>query len=165
MDTAIKMATAPPKTPAFNMSSSSPDQPHPFMRPESGKVTIKHWIYDLQKNSWLFNEKTIRYESSITTLLTQAARKRKLLDLGMEIHTSWVNLMLHLGLVIAQEAAEQQTATAGQVTNLAVATGMTDVIADLDSNDTKRIYMQGEKYLLGYGVSQSFEMAYARFEV
>ena len=163
METAIKMATAPPKTPALSMSSS-PDQAHPFMRPE-GKVTIKHWIYDLQKNAWLFNEKTIRYEASITTLLTQAARRRKLLELGMEIHTSWVNLMLHLGLVIAQEAAEQQTATAGKVTNLAVATGMTDVISDLDSNDTKRIYMQGEKYLLGYGVTQSFEMAYTRFEV
>lgn len=84
MDIPIERATAPPKTPVAE-DISSPSLQHPFMRPQEEQVTLKHWIYDLQKNSWLFNEKTLRYENIVTTILTQGARRRKLQDLGIEV--------------------------------------------------------------------------------
>jgi hypothetical protein len=167
-DTVIQVGQAPPKTPLVappTDPAASPTVQHPFVKPESGQVTIKHWLYDLQKNIWHLNEKTLRYENFPTTFLTQSSRRRRLLELGMEVHTSWVNLMLHLGLVISQQTSESQKTTSKNLNKLVVATGMTEVLEEFDLSDMKKVYMQGEKYLLGYGVPLSYEQAYSRFEI
>ncbi|KAJ3334637.1 hypothetical protein HDU91_002624 [Kappamyces sp. JEL0680] len=169
----IQQASLPPATPAQPLDPSSPAIHHPYTRPESSEsVTLKHWIYDLQKNLWIFNEKTLRYESTVTTLLTQGSRRRKLVDLGVEAHTSWVNLMLHLGLVISQHNSESQQQTAADLNKLVIATGLTDVVLgetavltpELGPDNIKSLYLQGEKHLLGYGVPQSFDIAFKRYE-
>jgi TPR repeat protein len=129
------------------------------------QVTIRHWLYDLQKNAWLFNEKTIRYEAVSTTILNINSRRKKLFEMGMELHSSWVNLMLHLGLVISQKTSVSQESTSKNLNKLVVATGLSDVMNELDHDDMKRVYLQGEKHLLGYGVPQSYEKAYSRFEI
>ncbi len=126
---AIDKATAPPMTPAQNLDPTSPAMKHPFTRPEAEHVTLLHWIYDLQKHTWFLNEKSIRYEALVTTILTQTSRKRKLYDLGQIVHTSWVNLMLHLSLVIAQQNAESQTKTSNELGKLVVATGLVDIVS------------------------------------
>jgi hypothetical protein len=136
LDTPIEQGRAPPKTPgtAIRDTSPSPVIQHPYKRPSNWfgdseeKITLMHWVYDLQKHAWIFNEKTLRYENIITTILSQAQRKRKLFDLGMDIHTSWVNLMLHLGLVIAQQNNTAQIQTSTNLNKLVVATGMAESI-------------------------------------
>ncbi|KAI8896846.1 hypothetical protein BC833DRAFT_78085 [Globomyces pollinis-pini] len=99
----------------------------------------------------------------MTSILNQNSRKKKLAELVNSVHKSWVNLMLNLNLVIQQEQKSNQANTSDNLTKLAVATGLTDWL-DLNVNDAKAVYMQGEKYLLGYGVPQSFETAYKRYE-
>ena len=171
MDTPIEQGRAPPTTPGVALRDSSPVIQHPYKRPSNWfsdseeKITLMHWVYDLQKNTWIFNEKTLRYENIITTILSQAQRKRKLFDLGMDVHTSWVNLMLHLGLVVAQQNNQAQTQTSTNLNKLVVATGMAESILDLqDPYDLKALFIQGEKYLLGYGVTQSYETAFKRYQ-
>jgi hypothetical protein len=130
-DTPIERATAPPATPAQGLqSASSPIPRHPFSRPiSSEQVTLKHWIYDLQKNSWFLNEKTIRYESIVTTILSQGSRQRKLQELITAVHNSWVNLMLHLGLVISQQNSDSQLKISTDLNKLVVATGLAEVVS------------------------------------
>ena len=132
----IDKASAPPLTPATtSLPPSSPSSPatphHPFSRPTSEGVTLQHWIYDLQKNSWYLNEKTIRYESVVTTILTISSRKRKLMELAEKVHASWVNLMLHLGLVISQMNSESQSKTSSNLNRLVVATGLAEVVSGI----------------------------------
>jgi hypothetical protein len=163
------MAHAPPKTPAFTKvlndveDINSPNVNHPYTRPETGIVTIRHWIYDLQKNLWLLNEKTIRYEN--TTIFIKDTKKRKLQEMGLEVQQSWVNILLHLSMAKSQISKSEQTKTKLDLKNLAVVTGMTEVLNDMDPEDAKKIYMQGEKFFLGFGVAQSYETAFKRYEV
>lgn len=164
LDVPIIKAKAPPMTPLVAADLTSPISQHPFTRPDEEVITLKHWIYDLQKNTWIFNQKTIRYESLVTTLITQGIRRRKLIELGMDLHSSWVNLMLHLGLVVSQETNMQQKTTSKNLNKLFIATGMTDVLTDLDPDNVQAIFIQGEKYLLGYGVTQCYETAFKRYE-
>ena len=39
------------------------------------------------------------------------------------------------------------------------------LLSDLDINNFHSLYIQGEKHLLGYGVPQSFEVAFKRFDI
>jgi hypothetical protein len=132
---------------------------------------LRHWVYDLQKNIWLMNEKTLQYENSIN-LFNKVAKRRKLIEMGLDLHSSWVNLLLHLGMAKAQSSNTDHIKTQKTLKNLAVATGMTEVlgfnidnIENMDPEDAKSIYMQGEKYLLGFGVAQSFDTAFKRYQV
>ncbi|KAJ3311368.1 hypothetical protein HDV04_004093 [Boothiomyces sp. JEL0838] len=164
----IMSGQLPPKTPAMKLkldaeTPSTPAAHHPFTRPDSSQVTLEHWIYDLQKNVWLMNDKCLRYENSNTTILNSNSRKRKLIDLNVEVNTSWVNLMLNLGNILAQEQDSKQKTTSANLNKLAVATGITDW-QDLEPSDVQKLYMQGEKYLLGCGVPQSFDLAYKRYQ-
>lgn len=113
----------------FADTPTSPLPRHPFSRPETETITLQHWIYDLQKNAWYLNEKTIRYEISITTILTMNSRKRKLIEMTETVYTSWVNLMLHLGLVLAQMNSESQFKTSTDLNRLVVATGLSEVVS------------------------------------
>jgi hypothetical protein len=131
MNTVILHGQAPAKTPIVLPSNTVNDSPalqHPYQRPEMSEVTIRHWLYDLQKNAWLFNEKTIRYELASTTILNIGSRKKKLFEMGMELHSSWVNLLLHLGLVISQQNSKNQQSTSKNLNKLVVATGLSEVL-------------------------------------
>ena len=75
------------------------------------------------------NEKTIRYESLVTSILSQGTRQRKILELSATVHNSWVNLMLHLGLVISQQNADSQLKISTDLNKLVVATGLAEVVS------------------------------------
>ncbi|KAJ3270473.1 hypothetical protein HDV01_007780 [Terramyces sp. JEL0728] len=163
-----EISQLPPKTPGIKLkleveTPSSPPSQHPFTRPDSTLATLEHWIYDFQKNIWLMNDKCLRYENSNTTILNSNSRKRKLTDLNVEVNTSWVNLMLNLGNILSQEQDTKQKTTSANLNKLAVATGITDW-QELEPSDVQILYMQGEKYLLGCGVPQSFDLAYKRYQ-
>ena len=103
---------------------------HPFSKPEAGDVTLRLWIYEIQKNAWLFNEKTLQYEYTTTNLLNQNSRRKKLIAMGEQVYGSWVKVMLNLGLVLNQMQGNRQRITERHVDNLVLATGFEDIIGN-----------------------------------
>ena len=168
IDIKIFKAHAPPPTPAVTVPAGpneSPTMQHPFAKPEAGDVTLRLWVYEIQKNAWLFNEKTLQYEYSTTNLLNQNNRRKKLIILGEQVYASWVKVMLNLGLLLNQLQSNRQRITERHVDNLVLATGFEDIADHLDPSEAKRVHMQGEKHLLGYGSEQCFTAAFKRFEI
>lgn len=131
LDVKIFKAHAPPPTPAVTIGpNDSPTMQHPFSKPEAGDVTLRLWIYEIQKNAWLFNEKTLQYEYTTTNLLNQNSRRKKLIAMGEQVYGSWVKVMLNLGLVLNQMQGNRQRITERHVDNLVLATGFEDIIGN-----------------------------------
>jgi hypothetical protein len=128
MNAELPSSLAPPKTPAFDniQDITSPTNQHPYKKPESDVITIAHWVYDLQKNIWILTDKAIQYENTNTNIINQGSRRRKILDMGINLHNSWVHLMLHLGLLMSKQTVNNQDETNNNLRKLAFATGITD---------------------------------------
>ncbi|KAI8909549.1 hypothetical protein EDD86DRAFT_205691 [Gorgonomyces haynaldii] len=164
MDQPLQMATMPPKT---TLETKFPDESpilvHPYQRPQQEYVTLEHWLYQLQKHAWMLHEKTQKYTISPINVLNMVYRRRKLVEFTFQIRNAWVYLMLYLGMAIADKHTRLAQDANKNLNKLAVATGQTDY-QDLDLDNAKQLFMQGEKYFLGYGVPRSFENAYKRYE-
>ncbi|KAJ1341163.1 hypothetical protein BSLG_004229 [Batrachochytrium salamandrivorans] len=96
--------------------------------------------------------------------LSTGYHRRKIIDFCTRIRASWVELILELGIALAQSNSINTCQVAQNITKLAIATGMPDDWADIGLDDAKTIFMQGEKYFMGYGVVKSFDIAFKRYE-
>jgi hypothetical protein len=150
--------------PPLSPVATSPDSLHPFVKPGNEFVTLEHWLYHLQKTVWIMNEKCRRYIVHPFNTLNSIMRKPKLLKMGFEVRNTWVHLMLYLGVAIAEKHTKMQQTTVQSIRNLAVVTGAGDY-ENLDVNDAKKLFMEGEKYFLGFGCTKSLDTAYKRYLV
>ena len=66
--------------------------------------------------------------------------------------------------MIAEKSSDTSNLVTMHIHQLAVATGAPDW-KELTLDDAKVLYIQGDKYLLGYGLTQSFDMAFKRYTV
>jgi hypothetical protein len=154
MHVALTKAAFPPSS-ALNqtptMSSDSPVTKHPYIRPSNQKVTLELWLYHVQKQLWHFHNRCQRYSSTLKpNSLQLILRRRKLITSGLEIRTVWLNFMLYVGIAQSERHTETEKSLVINLKRLAVATGQTDYM-DLDIDNGKALYMQGDKYLLGFG--------------
>ncbi|KAH9246167.1 hypothetical protein BASA81_016308 [Batrachochytrium salamandrivorans] len=156
---------------------SSPMAPIPFSRGSHGKNVafsessptstahiIYNWLYEIQKVAWVLNEKIKKYQRTPLIGLSTGYHRRKIIDFCTRIRASWVELILELGIALAQSNSINTCQVAQNITKLAIATGMPDDWADIGLDDAKTIFMQGEKYFMGYGVVKSFDIAFKRYE-
>ncbi|KAL2913983.1 hypothetical protein HK105_206421 [Polyrhizophydium stewartii] len=148
--------------------SASPTGPLPFQRAPLAASTpalITHWLYEMQKGAWLLNEKLKKYLAQPSAALMLSYHTRKIVDFGLAIRSAWVQLLLQVSIAMSDANAETAAGAHAKVDRLAVATGAPSDWQDLLPDDAKSIYMQGEKYFIGYGVAKSHDVAFKRYEV
>ncbi|KAI8918838.1 hypothetical protein BC831DRAFT_482163 [Entophlyctis helioformis] len=162
-------------------SSSSPMGPIPFGRPlpisqtagffsshhgaSTSSTAMAHWLYEMQKSAWILSEKVAKYQTtSPVNMLNIGYRRKKIVDLVADIRAAWVQLLLDLSIALSHSSTDDARDASGKVNRLAVATGTPADWQDLNINDAKSLFMQGEKYFVGYGVTRSFDVAFKRYE-
>ncbi|TPX67337.1 hypothetical protein SpCBS45565_g03874 [Spizellomyces sp. 'palustris'] len=96
------------------------------------------------------------------TLPLPGTKKRKLFLLYIDMCEAWRDLMIQLTLSIAQNSSDAASSATGNVAKLAVATGAPDW-QDLTIDDAQKLFLQGDKYLLGFGVIRSYDIAFKRY--
>lgn len=93
-----------------------------------------------------------------------ATKKRKVNNLFADLSHAWRDLIIQLTFAVAQGSeGDAQGAVLG-MRKLAVATGDVDW-EDLDLDDAGKMFVAGEKFLLGFGVERNFETAFRRYMV
>ncbi|KAJ8325745.1 hypothetical protein O5D80_005943 [Batrachochytrium dendrobatidis] len=126
---------------------------------------IYSWMYEMQKIAWIMNEKVKKYQNVVSIALSTGYHRRKLIDFCTRIRSAWAELLLELSVALAQTCTQKTHQVAENITKLAVATGVPGDWADITLDDAKSIFMQGEKYFMGYGVVKSHDIAFKRYEV
>jgi TPR repeat protein len=160
----------PPSAVATIPDPRSPLLRHPYVKPTTDYVTLEHWLYHLQKHgtcnlttAWLINAKCDRYLNIKMNPLNMLTRRPKLIEMGFNVRNAWVYLMLYLSTAISEKQSKVSKNIGNNLNKLAVATGQVD-FQDLKLDDAKQLYMQGDKYFLGYGVQKSYDLAFKRYE-
>ncbi|KAJ3009787.1 hypothetical protein HKX48_007743 [Thoreauomyces humboldtii] len=91
-------------------------------------------------------------------------KKKKIWSLFADVERTWRDLMIQLTFAVARDSSDAATTASGNVAKLAVATGAPDW-QDLTIDDAAKLFIQGDKYLLGFGVTRSYDIAYKRYLV
>jgi hypothetical protein len=140
--------------PSPALSPETPSLKNPYIRPQTQSqesVSLETWIYYLQKELWYFHNRCQKYSlTQKPNSLQLILRRRKLNALGNEMRTAWLNLMLYVGIAQSQKHIQVEKSLRLNLKRLAVATGQIDYM-DLNIDNAKVLFMEGDKYLLGFG--------------
>lgn len=158
----LQLAAMPPAIRGLALTSS-PSLKHPYARVDGEYATLEHWLLNLQKLAWNLDSKLSKYIANPISI-NVFNRGRTIIEFGRDVHAAYTNFMIHLGSAVAEAQTKIANATQAKLSKLAVATGQPDY-QDLDLSDAKQIFMQGDKYFLGYGVAKSYDTAFKRYEV
>ncbi|KAI8913915.1 hypothetical protein DFJ77DRAFT_54002 [Powellomyces hirtus] len=112
------------------------------------------------------------FHEAVTTLAVKMHRynthtfplrkKARIWKLFADVEETWRDLMIQLTFTVARDSSNAATTATGNVAKLAVATGAPDW-ADLTIDDAQKMFIQGDKYLLGFGVTRSYDIAFKRY--
>ncbi|KAJ3153799.1 hypothetical protein HDU86_005132 [Geranomyces michiganensis] len=89
-------------------------------------------------------------------------KKKRIWKLFADVEEAWRDLMIQLTFSVARDSSAAANTASGNVAKLAVATGAPDW-ADLTIDDAQKMFIQGDKHLLGFGVTRSYDIAFKRY--
>ncbi|KAI8799995.1 hypothetical protein BJ742DRAFT_843411 [Cladochytrium replicatum] len=129
-------------------------------------ATLRRGVWRYHEALWGLNDAAKRMRRKKGWIGASAGRKRReLVELFGEVQDSWSDVMMCLAICIARDGSQVAVQARGSVTKLAVVTGVTAEDMEHSSvDDAKRLHFQGDRYLFGFGVEQSYDIAFKRFQ-
>lgn len=126
---------------------------------DAGAKKLNAQVFDLFQAAWALDSRLDKCGTSITRV---SMKKKKILASVQEIHEAWNSVLLQIAILLAERSANSATSANMHVAQLALATGSPDW-EELSLNDAGMIFLQGDKFLFGFGQAQSYELAYKRY--
>jgi TPR repeat protein len=137
---------------------------------DDGARKLNALVFDLFQAAWRLDSKLERYGTSSTKV---AMNKKKILLMVSDTRDAWNAVLLQVAILLAERSANSATSANTHVAKLALATGTPDWngissqtslnYLEMSLNDAGLIYLQGDKFLFGFGHAQSYELAYKRY--
>ena len=141
-----------------------------------GFVVLNQLLFTLHSTAWNLNKKFLKAlngaspdksSSPIAKLPTNTRilfNRSKITAFTGKLNEAWNQLMLQIAILLAEKSSKSSAVAALHVTQLAIATGAADW-QDITLDDAGLLYIQGDRYLFGFGVAQSYEIAHRRYLV
>ncbi|EPZ32068.1 Tetratricopeptide-like helical domain-containing protein, partial [Rozella allomycis CSF55] len=79
-----------------------------------------------------------------------------------DVQSAWNELLVNVTLEMADHSSKQAKIASGNIAKIALAAGHPDWEI-LDQSQAEQFCVQGDKFLFGYGVKQSYETAFKRY--
>ncbi|TPX40511.1 hypothetical protein SeMB42_g05968 [Synchytrium endobioticum] len=135
---------------------------HPMSPDEVDSISVlAHWVNEFRSAVVSLNDRIMKVKSA--NLMTISAKKKKLEKGVGEVADAWNNLMMNLSIAIARTGTTFAVNATENVAKLALASGNPDW-DDLVLDDAEVLVLQGDKFILGFGVRKDPQTAYRRYE-
>ncbi|KAI8999826.1 hypothetical protein BC832DRAFT_202273 [Gaertneriomyces semiglobifer] len=121
---------------------------------------VTHPLVALCRALVALHEKMVRYKTHILPLAH--VKRRKLGRLFEYVVEGWRDLLIYLTLTMATASSAAAASATGNIQKLAVATGAPDW-EDLSIDDAQKLFIQGDKFFLGFGTARSYDVAFRRY--
>ncbi|KAJ3164922.1 hypothetical protein HDU88_004902 [Geranomyces variabilis] len=143
-----------PETPDVASPTTAYDAPAPIVQQTPVLRTLRTFHEAVE----VLSAKLQRYNTHAFPL----RKKKRIWKLFGDVEEAWRDLMIQLTFSVARDSSATATTASGNVAKLAVATGAPDW-AELTIDDAQKMFIQGDKYLLGFGVTRSYDIAFKRY--
>ncbi|TPX33908.1 hypothetical protein SmJEL517_g03298 [Synchytrium microbalum] len=172
LETSSNVAASRPTSPTKTIRPISPTKSvrstmhsihyHPTNPDEvESNSLLAHWVNEFRSAVVNLQERCQKVKAA--SLMTSSAKRKKLEKGIIEVTDCWNNLMMNLSIAISRSGTSFAANATEQVAKLALASGNPDW-EDLDLEDADILVLQGDKYMLGFGVRKDPETAYRRYE-
>ncbi|KAJ3075591.1 hypothetical protein HDU98_007573 [Podochytrium sp. JEL0797] len=168
----IKKHTKPvpttPLTPSTSPSGGSVQTLHESCTSDTRLTVLQSNLYHLYIHAFTLSQllspisaSSLGIEKNYSVVPVYFKRQRVLEEVE-EVERYWQALMMHLTLAIARESSGTANTVTKNLHKLAIATGAPDW-DDLTLDDGRLLFARGEKYILGLGVSKSYDLAFKAY--